>query len=91
MTICEIILSFCLRYPQYQFSVDTEAPENGDKVGSVEVWDGDTDDVVSLDLRGDMSEVFRIDDAGEIFIDNIGYMRGKTAHILVTAQVDQHD
>ena len=57
----------------------------------MEVWDGDTDDVVSLDLRGDMSEVFRVDDAGDIFIDNIGYMRGKTANILVTAQVDQHD
>ena len=57
----------------------------------MEVWDGDTDDVVSLDLRGDMSEVFRVDDVGDIFIDNIGYMRGKTAYILVTAQVDQHE
>lgn len=76
-----------VRYPQYQFLVDSVAPENGDRVGSVEVWDGDEEDVISLDLSGEMSKVFRVDDEGNIFIDNIGYMRGDTAYILVTAQV----
>ena len=69
------------------FNVEADTPKNGDKVGSVEVWDGDEEDVISLDLSGEMAKVFRVDGEGNIFIDNIGFMRGDTAYILVTAQV----
>ena len=49
--------------------------------------DGDTGDSISLSIRGEMSDVFTINDEGELFIKNIGYMRGQVADILITAQV----
>ena len=60
---------------------------NGQTIGRVHVTDGDKDDRVSLDIRGEMANVFRITNDGDIIIKNIGYMRGQVAHILIVAQV----
>ena len=60
---------------------------NGQIIGRVHVTDGDKDDRVSLDIRGEMANVFRISNDGDIIIKNIGYMRGQVAHILIVAQV----
>ena len=60
---------------------------NGQIIGKVHVTDGDKDDRVSLDIKGEMANVFRITNDGDIMVRNIGYMRGQVAHLLVVAQV----
>ena len=49
--------------------------------------DGDKEDRVSLDIRGEMANVFGITNDGDILVKNIGYMRGQVAHLLILAQV----
>ena len=51
------------------------------------VTDGDKVDRVSLDIRGEMANVFGITNDGDILVKNIGYMRGQVAHLLIVAQV----
>ena len=41
------------RYPQYEFYVSSEDAEAGQEVGALEVFDGDTDDRISLEISGD--------------------------------------
>ena len=60
---------------------------NGQVIGRVHVTDGDKVDRVSLDIRGEMANVFGITNDGDILVKNIGYMRGQVAHLLIVAQV----
>ena len=75
------------KYPEYSFFVSEKSAVDGAKIGHLEVNDGDKDDRISLDIKGDMSKVFGVTADGDLTIDNIGYMRGQEAHILVMAQV----
>ena len=90
------------RYPEYEFFVSDNRYScfhssnlqticfrsvNGQVIGRVHVTDGDKEDRVSLYIRGEMANVFRITNNGDIMVKNIGYMRGQVAHLLIVAQV----
>ena len=75
------------KYPQYEFFVSESNTVNGRKLGKLDVSDGDKDDKISLEVVGEMSRVFRVTSEGDLLLDNVGYMRGERAHVLVVAQV----
>ena len=74
------------KYPQYEFFVTNEATKKGQIVGVVDVFDGDTDDEISLDLTGHSARVFGITANGEIYITDLSFLTGEEAHIVVTAE-----
>ena len=74
------------KYPQYEFLVREEDIQDGQKVGSVQVFDGDKGDKMTLEIRGEMARVFSITPDGDIVLSDLGYMSGAEAHILVIAQ-----
>ena len=74
------------RYPQYEFYVSSEAVSAGQEVGALEVFDGDEDDKISLEISGQHARVFGITEEGELFISDLSYLTGSDAHIVVTAQ-----
>ena len=75
------------KYPQYEFFVSESNTVNGRKLGKLDVSDGDKDDKISLEVVGEMSRVLRVTSEGDLLLDNVGYMRGERAHVLVVAQV----
>ena len=89
------------RFPQYEFYVSpgagpghtvrlanwdthTSAPL---QVGRVHVYDGDSGDCVTLQLRGAFARVFSVTQQGEIVLTQPGRMNGTEAHIVVVAEV----
>ena len=74
------------RYPQYEFYVSDKEASAGQEVGALEVFDGDENDKISLEISGQHARVFGITEKGELFITDLSYLTGSDAHIVVTAQ-----
>ena len=74
------------RYPQYEFYVGSEDAKPGQEVGSLEVFDGDKDDEISLEISGQHARVFGITEEGELFLSDLTFLTGPEAHIVVTAE-----
>ena len=74
------------RYPQYEFYVGSEDAKAGQEVGALEVFDGDKDDEISLEISGQHARVFGITEAGELFLSDLTFLTGPEAHIVVTAE-----
>ena len=74
------------RFPQYEFHVPEDHEDKGHKVGTVDVFDGDKGDQISLDITGPFARVFGITTKGDIFISDISYMTGTDAHLVVVAE-----
>ena len=65
--------------------MSSEGAMAGEEVGSLEVFDGDKDDSISLEISGQHGRVFGITEAGELFIRDLTFLTGPEAHI-VTAE-----
>ena len=74
------------KYPQYEFYVGKTSSSEGHIVGVVDVFDGDIDDEISLELSGHSARVFKITQEGEIYINDMSFLTGSEAHVVVTAK-----
>ena len=52
----------------------------------LQVFDGDRDDQVTLDLKGPDARMFQITPKGEIHLVDLARLTGSEAHLVVTAQ-----
>ena len=59
------------KYPQYEFFVDENDVFDGFVMGTLEVFDGDKGDKISLELRGPFARIFDISRQGELIIKDI--------------------
>ena len=59
------------KYPQYEFFVDENDVFDGFVMGTLEVFDGDKGDKISLELRGPIARIFDISRQGELIIKDI--------------------
>ncbi|KAK8391903.1 hypothetical protein O3P69_017490 [Scylla paramamosain] len=74
------------RYPEYEFFVSSSTLRPGDAVGTVEVADGDLGDVITLSVMGQDSQMFAIDNNGDLRIRDLTSLNSTEAHIVVMAK-----
>ena len=59
------------KYPQYEFYVSGPDAYEGSLIGQLDVYDGDKGDKVNLDIKGPYARVFKINNRGELFIEDM--------------------
>ncbi|XP_059090109.1 protocadherin beta-12-like [Tigriopus californicus] len=74
------------KYPQYEFFVSREDAFPGFILGRLEAHDGDKGDKVTLELKGPHARLFRINSRAELAIQDMKYLNGTDAHLVVVAE-----